>query len=914
MGKRKTKNGIAELDDAPAQMTTENLISAIPPNELQEIVASMLEESAEPQAEEKPEIKRMSMKMAAFSRQVLRRIQEALVDLEGSSQLGEPCPCHNLKAQNDQIHGPPAIYRCRECFIPELLCVNCISAAHLKNPFHHIQRWNGSFFERASLNDTGFVIHLGHRGAPCPHNSKSPSQFIVAFIQREDKHIQLIQHQLFAPTIDRPKTVFTFAVLKHFHRHSLSSKMNLYDYCNALQEDTNAAFPAQVPDRYEEFTRVMRFWRFLRMERQSGVFHQIERLLNHRRAGCIAVRCPACPEVGFNTDITGITPTELKEKMHLYTLFISADGNFRLQRKLKNNDPDDISLVDGNAYFVNEREFREFLKEIESQSDESTCSKLKAVRQQNKQKFLNAVITGVIAIQCSRHGVYLPQGIVDLDKGEAYARTDYALANALNTTEGPRHPFIMLSYNIWCQYSKKLSTRGAIPKMHISGHGIDCQINKSFLYTPKSAMTCGEGIESAWAEQNFAAGSTKEQNAGHRHDTLDDYNGYWNWTKVHQLGDHLLTQCNKWSTLLKRRKTSFDQWTKMLAPDLIEKWNAMSTMTHSKKELYLAKTDAPTRDKTQSNLLEEALRAHKHGGTPIVEFISLGIQIEDIQEKIRNSTSESVEADRSTLLALLHEWREDQHRLFPSLRPLPLIKEDCPEDVALHLPSSYSASERDQLGITDAAMVELRIRRACAFDALSSIRNEIFRSNREKKNKRNQPRSQKQNTRLQKEFREIEEFKDLYHSIYTRMYKALRALGDTDGTLQPLLKKDMWGKNMGGAHVTGDSTREEPWFWWVGKPDDVTEENWAMEWDRVHWMRERASIERLEEEVELIQEEFRRTITSFTKMAEVWTQLGSPMDERSPGFCCYALRTAEMYRGLARNCETNRRLAYSDQC
>jgi hypothetical protein len=33
-------------------------------------------------------------------------------------------------------------------------------------------------------------------------------------------------------------------------------------------------------------------------------------------------------------------------------LFISADGNFKLQRKNKRGDPDDVSLNNGRGYFV----------------------------------------------------------------------------------------------------------------------------------------------------------------------------------------------------------------------------------------------------------------------------------------------------------------------------------------------------------------------------------------------------------------------------------------------------------------------------------------------------------------------------------------------------------------------------------
>ena len=49
----------------------------------------------------------------------------------------------------------------------------------------------------------------------------------------------------------------------------------------------------------------------------------------------------------------------------------------------------------------------------------STCSHLRAVRLQNLIKFKNADISGVVAVQCAHHGFYMPQGLVDLIKGEA---------------------------------------------------------------------------------------------------------------------------------------------------------------------------------------------------------------------------------------------------------------------------------------------------------------------------------------------------------------------------------------------------------------------------------------------------------------------------------------------------------------
>lgn len=49
---------------------------------------------------------------------------------------------------------------------------------------------------------------------------------------------------------------------------------------------------------------------------------------------------------------------------HKYTLFISADGNFRLQRKHKKDDPDDVALNDGRSYFVESTTYKSYLTRV----------------------------------------------------------------------------------------------------------------------------------------------------------------------------------------------------------------------------------------------------------------------------------------------------------------------------------------------------------------------------------------------------------------------------------------------------------------------------------------------------------------------------------------------------------------------
>lgn len=112
----------------------------------------------------------------------------------------------------------------------------------------------------------------------------------------------------------------------------------------------------------------------------------------------------------------------------------------------------------------------------------------------------------------------------------------------------------MLSYDIWCSFKVNLHSRfeqnfpevldkvdimtGAIPSMHVSNHVEKCQYLYSFRYTKHSGTTYGEQIESSWAEGNQAGGSTKEMNDGHRHDALDEFHNYWNWTKLHKLCEY----------------------------------------------------------------------------------------------------------------------------------------------------------------------------------------------------------------------------------------------------------------------------------------------------------------------------------------------------------------------------------------
>lgn len=111
------------------------------------------------------------------------------------------------------------------------------------------------------------------------------------------------------------------------------------------------------------------------------------------------------------------------------------------------------------------------------------------------------------------------------------------------------------SYDIVCQWSKNLfsrvkvlpslvrtnlaeqATRFVIPKLHIHGHQLSCQLEYSLNWLPGAARTDGEGIERPWAHMGPIATSTRDMGPGSRHGTINDHFGHWNWTKLTRLGE-----------------------------------------------------------------------------------------------------------------------------------------------------------------------------------------------------------------------------------------------------------------------------------------------------------------------------------------------------------------------------------------
>jgi hypothetical protein len=116
-----------------------------------------------------------------------------------------------------------------------------------------------------------------------------------------------------------------------------------------------------------------------------------------------------------------------------------------------------------------------------------------------------------------------------------------------------------------------------------------------------------------------------------------------------------------------------------------------------------------------------------------------------------------------------------------------------------------------------------------------------------------------------------------------------------------------------------DVAKEDSWIWQTGPAGKgKMSEKEVAEWyekcacfsiqtfcplicnsgDSVQWHRARALVKRWDEDVEALEEEFRRNIRSFEKMSEIWSELG--LGFQPSGHRAYALEKSSAYARMAK--------------
>lgn len=175
-----------------------------------------------------------------------------------------PCSCGK--------RGHERTVKCEDCFQYPVKCVDCFLADHLAhNPFHWAMVWDsrGQYFRKHDISQLqdgahgNAAIHLGHNGArcTCPYGN-TPWKITIAHTNgihgtqvrfcyctpavEIDMVGQLMRAGLFPATTAKPKTAFSFTLLREYRIHLSVSKKPAYDYHGALQRLTDNTFTFQV--------------------------------------------------------------------------------------------------------------------------------------------------------------------------------------------------------------------------------------------------------------------------------------------------------------------------------------------------------------------------------------------------------------------------------------------------------------------------------------------------------------------------------------------------------------------------------------------------------------------------------------------------------------------------------------------
>ncbi|KAG6835107.1 hypothetical protein H0H93_004796 [Arthromyces matolae] len=706
-----------------------------------------------------------------------------------------------------------------------------------------LDEWEKNRFKRTSFFALDVIFQIGHNGVSfCGFPSSGHKEFVLLHTNgihrlklwfcgcnpNYTEYQQLLDAAWYPSTPLAPQTCATFALLRLFHATNLQGKISGFDFYRSIELLTDATRlmgSEKMPDRLAAFMTMARQWRHLKAAKRSGCGHT-NSAIKDSPPGSFAVNCRACPTPGVN--LPDGWENQSAEKSWLYALILSQDANFRLKNRLRSSHEKDPSLQPGFAYFVNDEAYLSHLSKYVNDNEISHCVGFAALWLANSKKSKGLRATGVGSVSCARHQFFRPNGTGDLQKGEKYANMDFLF---FSTILPFWLPWIILCYDIVCQYSKRFWEREsalpdwlrfkektqmgwAVPKFHLPPHKPECHGPFSLFYMHGVGRTDGEGVERNWSWLNGAASSTSQMGPGSRHDTLDDFMGFLNFKKTVDYGDSLLRKLIRavpdsilhyqafevfTESLQKEHKREVLEWQREVMewekdrskgrdPYLVEEDN----VTVKEIEDKLAEED---RDEVgQGKLLRDVSRS---------SFLISGLAIEDSQlclsidaQKSQQTAGQqkTVERKRIALLKKIQKFHQVQAQLCPGLG---VPNYDVPsEDVLLHLPSSLSLDQRST--IPEFASMEERLREAHAYQALTELRRQLRTRTFSLKFKDNNASSQGSYTRMRALLDQIEAKIRMARVRYNKAREALlklRGPGVWEDTLKALRTSDIRGVN-----------------------------------------------------------------------------------------------------------------------
>ncbi|KIM82772.1 hypothetical protein PILCRDRAFT_7683 [Piloderma croceum F 1598] len=772
-----------------------------------------------------------------------------LMCLEGRGNYQQACAGCNAPFPN---------FRCKDCTLGALWCQACLVKRHSQSPLHIVEMWNGLFFQQSTLMALGLRVQLSHPpGRFCP--TKEPGHKFFAVIDANGIHsiavnfcrcvhvehrTQLLRIGWWPATPLEPQTCATMSVLQHVHLLNLQGNITGYSFYRALEYQTDNTGLHRPSDHLPAFMLMAREWRHMKMVKHTGRAFDPGGI-KATAPGSLAIPCRACPLPNINLPHgwENVPP----ERAWLYMLMVTMDANFRLRSKLRGLQSKDPTLMPGWAYFVNNGPYSDFIKDYVDQDEIRTCVGFQALLNMLTKKSKGLHTTGLATMSCTRHQLFRPLSMGDLQKGERQCNMDYLFTSSVAGTVGLRQ--LAVSYDVGCQWFTNFwrrmpslpahlhlpfsvsAVKALVPKFHLQSHEEKCHSPFSFNFFRGAGRAEGEGMEHNWDMLNGHGPSTAEMVPGHRWETLDDCCGWVNWRKTMGLGNlllkrllvaipHAIQTCNDIVALTSSlRAENPDELTAM--ENELQAWEA----DKSKPDPYRLPKSNVTLTQVRLVMAEEEKVRAEEGATYVHDvsagaFLLLGTEIQNLQQTLHHEVSglqkqtllqtTFVVEWQTVLLKRVQHFRKIQHIYMPGFNPRYYNNTDVSdsnsnsntpmmvENTKLYMPSELSASNRRKFCPNGLASLEDRIRFAEASDSLEDLQHHLRTRSFTNKFKIANVTGQRKNTRAREVQHRIDDkvrASELQYRQAQEALKQLRGPGDWEITLKVLEKSDVRALN-----------------------------------------------------------------------------------------------------------------------
>ncbi|KAJ7604088.1 hypothetical protein FB45DRAFT_983874 [Roridomyces roridus] len=684
----------------------------------------------------------------------------------------------------------PAVFRCVDaaCFGEVMHCPGCIVRAHATLPTHFVEKWDGARFvrKRTWLRDLGLRVQLGHPpGVVCPFKTTADVDFILYDLSgvheiavdfcgcrtTPDKETgelhplhrrqQLLRACWWPATVRRPNTCATFAVLRFFLVLNCLGKVSAYDFLRALERCTNNNGLEKIPNRRKPFMQIIRQRREVKKMKRGKRGHS-KGGVRATGQGELALKCRACPQPGWNLPPGYENMDPAYNTRYIFFLFLAQDANFRLSNRSVSTEAVDPIWDDGCGYFCKREGEDGYKAHIEKNANEqeiSNCSGFQAMFMANTRRVKGLRTTGVAGVTCSRHNMWRPNGLGDLQVGERQCNMDFILVSAiLNFSIF----CLIISYDIACQYAIHFWERmehmpdtlrpkiapekiwWKVPNFHLPPHKPRCHGPFSFHWMWGAGMTHGETIEQNWAFSNGAAGSTRLMGPGSRHATLEDIFGFHNYDRLlamHRVLPNRLAVSIKEGSKHRAAFTAFNSGLEALRPEDVRRWREMVIAWESTQHtdpsddapcpFEVAEEGAPasitTLREIQLQIAAEELICTDDGVEVEQEhtpgtFITMGLELEELQSSHSRSAAQRCSNGYTSIqrvyMPALRSVLSDVQR-----QVLDGNGEQLPEATRLFMPSEIvSERKRNQACAIGLSNIEARMRLGELDEALGAVR------------------------------------------------------------------------------------------------------------------------------------------------------------------------------------------------